>query len=316
MKQAHYKRTVGEKGYVMNKIRTILSVAVVILLGLATLALAEDAAMVVEVKSGQAVYNSGDKKGSEVALMDFLAPGVQIKLNPDTVLILNYFASGAREEIHGPGIVTIGNDKSGIKGAKVQSEKVDYLPQTAMNEGEGGHMGAVVLRDIGGPKDEVLPVGLKDTAVRSLPLKFQWVQVPGADEYSLSVTDSRGSGVISEKTKASYFEAQDMDFEKGVEYTWSVEALSGREVMGEGGGSFFLLPDEQVQHLALSEKYIQNTYPEDSMESRVARAMLYKKYQLNDEARVVLLELRKKQPLNTNIVKHLNDLRNNYHPGS
>ena len=44
--------------------------------------------------------------------------------------------------------------------------------------------------------------------------------------------------------------------------------------------------------------------------------MLYKKYQLNDEARVVLLELRKKQPLNTNIVKHLNDLRKNYHPGS
>ena len=316
MKLLGNNSTAEEKGLIMSKIRTVLCVALVVCIGFASVAMAEDAAMVVEVQSGQAMYDSGDKKGSEVALMDFLSPSDRIKLNKGTLLILNYFSSGAREEIQGPGVITVGENKSKADGATVKSDKVDYLPKTAMTEGGGEHMGAVVLRDAGGGSGAVLPIGLTETAVRSLPLKFQWIRVPGADSYALSITDSKGSGIVSEKIKATYFEVDDVKFEKGVEYSWTVEAFSGSDLIGEGGGSFYLLPDEQVQHVTVSEKYIQSTYPEDSMESRVALAMLYKKYQLNDEARVVLLELRKKQPQNLNIVKHLKDLKSNYKPGS
>jgi hypothetical protein len=137
-----------------------------------------------------------------------------------------------------------------------------------------------------------------------------------ADSYKLTVTDDKGERIITEKIKSTYYEADDEKFEKGMEYSWTVKAFSGNDVTAEGGGAFYLLPDEKVQQVDVSEKYILSTYPEDSMESRVALAMLYKKYELNDEARVVLLELRKKQPKNQNIVKHLKDLRTNYNPGS
>ena len=57
-----------------------------------------DAAMVVDL-SGTSVYESGSEKGNQVALMDFLAKGDVIRLEEGARLVLNYFASGLREEI-------------------------------------------------------------------------------------------------------------------------------------------------------------------------------------------------------------------------
>jgi hypothetical protein len=79
MKQIRNIRITRAKGKIMSNIRTVLCVALVVFIGFASAAMAEDAAMVVEVQSGQAMYDSGDKKGSEVALMDFLSPGDRIK---------------------------------------------------------------------------------------------------------------------------------------------------------------------------------------------------------------------------------------------
>ncbi len=74
---------------------------------------AQDVAMVVDLKKGRAYYETGDRQSREVILMDFLKTGDKIRLEPDTVLVLNYFDPGVREEISGPGNITVGTGSAG-----------------------------------------------------------------------------------------------------------------------------------------------------------------------------------------------------------
>jgi hypothetical protein len=87
-------------------------------------------------------------------------------------------------------------------------------------------------------------------------------------------------------------------------------------VSAGGGGQFYLLKPEAAAKLEQSEKAIQARFPKDQMEARIALALLYQKFELNDEARAVLLDLKVKQPKNENIDKQLTLLQGNYRPGS
>ncbi|MEW5722248.1 MAG: hypothetical protein AB1896_04020 [Thermodesulfobacteriota bacterium] len=303
----------------MKRKNALVILSVLVVLAWAAGALAQDAAMVVEMKGDPAVYESAAKKGQEVMLMDFLAEGDVIKLGPNTSLVLNYFASGAREEITGPGVITVGQQSSEKQGeAEIKTAKVDYIPEPTAGQGQEGalHVGTVALRGTSPASPELLPLGPSETAVRSLPLTFRWRPVSGAESYKFALRDKDGHVLVKGETKTPAYECDQADLARNQEYWWTVEAIEMEDVIAEGGGKFFLLGEKDLNQIALTEMYIQKHYEEGSAEAQIATAMLYKKYQLNEEAREVLMDLKKKHPRNANLDRQLNELNTNYTPRS
>lgn len=296
---------------------SIIVIMMFLLIGIVS-ALADEAAMVVELKDGAAVYESGQKQGEKVMLMDFVNEGEKIKIDKGATLVLNYFVSGAREEINGPGIISVGLEGSEKTGkVAIQSAKVDYIPSKARTgSGEAEHLGVVALRDTGPAKaDKVFPISLSKTAARTMPLTFRWGPIGRAENYSFKILDSAGKVVVKAETKEPVYVLEKETLSPGKEYSWNVEALSGKRKIAEGGSSFYMLDESRAGQVATTEQYIQKNYKADSTEYFVALVMLYTKYQLNDEARPILLTLRQSNPTNTNIVKQIRELQTNYSPG-
>jgi hypothetical protein len=300
--------------------KTILGVVGGLILALVlcpVFAWAEDAAMVVDQK-GAAQYADGIRKGKDVALMDFLAAGEKITLGSGTTLVLNFFASGAREEVSGPGTLIVG-EKGATKadGATVKTEKVDYIPNAGgALAADAQHSGVVVMRDMGDqPSEEVAPLNMVNTAARTLPITFHWESVTLAAKYKFTLTDVNDKVLFETTTTKPQAVCDKADLPRGQEIWWAVKVVDG-PVSAGGGGQFYLLKPEAAAKLEQSEKAIQTRFPKDQMEARIALALLYQKFELNDEARAVLLDLKVKQPKNGNIDKQLTLLQGNYRPGS
>ena len=293
---------------------------VLIALSWAQGAAAEDAAMVVDLKGGSARFAAGPRQGRQVELMAFLVRGDKIQLEPGTTLVLNYFASGLREEISGPGSVVIGLKSSQKGNAAVKSVKVDYIParaRTAPREAE--RAGVVTMRS--GPRalplsKEIQVLEPVRTAVRALPVRFVWRPVSGVGAYEVTLTDSVNNTLYSRNVADVVDICASPDLPRGRELNWRVETRVEGGLPARGGGAFYILSPAQVKEVAHAEAYIAKAYGPGSTEALVARAMLYTKYQLNDEARFVLLTLKEKQPKNENLVRYIQTLRDNFTPGS
>ena len=300
----------------MKKTTFLVIFALLAMLGQANPATAEDAAMVVDATGRPAIYDSGDRKDQSLMLMDFLALGDRIRLGADTRLVLNYFASGTREEIQGPGVIVIGQASSQKTGAKVvQSDKVDYIPpQSTVTGDDIQRAGVVALRDTQQAEQVVFPLGSDLTAVRDTPHLLRWRQVPGANRYQLTLTETNGQVLFETLTDHTDYCLQRSDLGRGVELRWKVNALDGAQVLARGGGRFYLLRPADLSQVDQVEKYIKDSFDDNSTEAKIALAMLYKKYQLNDDARSLLLDLRKDHPRNTNIIRQIKELRQNYKP--
>ena len=140
---------------------------------------AEDAAMVVDVLGPPAVFVNGSKEGRPVMLMDFLECGDQVDLQAGGKIVLNYFSSGAREEINGPGLIEIGLQGSReLEQTSIASSKVDYIPPLAsLKSMDGQHAGMVVLA---GRK----PGPLEQEPVTEAAGVSNWGAMPPADDLS------------------------------------------------------------------------------------------------------------------------------------
>ena len=314
-----------------NKSMTVGLAFFVVWMCLAGSATAEDAAMVVDLKGDQLSYVGGDLAGQGIVLMDFLAAGDRVEIKAGTTVVLNYFASGVREEISGPAVVTIGTEGSRKEGeGAIKSEKVAYLPpQSQTTKGDSGHVGATVmkssdsshvgsilLRSTGREmSDEVAiaPSSLSSTAVRNAPLIFRWQPVNGAEKYQIAVKVGQEE-ILKTSTDKTAYTFEKSGIPRGVEISWSVEALAGDKVIGRGAAKFYLVALPKLQEIADSEQAMAKEFPGESIEGLIARVMMYKQYELNEEARELLLKLREKYPRNVTIVRHIKDLRSNYQP--
>jgi hypothetical protein len=276
-------------------------------------AAAEDAAMVVDIQGTPAFYTDGEERTREVGLMDFLTPGDRIMLDAQTVLILNYFASGIREIISGPGVVTIGKESSReTGGAKIEASKVDYIPPpTEVESGDDQHMGAFALRSPAPPLPEISLLGHDRTAVRSTPVKLGWLPVKGADKYRLTVSVRGGAKVFETDTQDLFFILENR-LKPGREYIWRVIALAGEKALAGNVARFRLLDLSSLTRLIILEQNIEANTPRNSDEAKISKAMLYKKYGLNDEAGGLLSDLKDRYPGNEGIGRELKELANNY----
>jgi hypothetical protein len=293
---------------------------------------AADAAMVVEIVRGEAQYGGGAKEGQSVQLMDFLSSGDVITLLPDSVIVLNYLDSGNREQVAGPGRITVGPMSSeATDGAAIESSKAAFTPPPSLISTPGsGQFGAVTLRGIGnkstrkapaptvdpmqkrldqyktdcvGP-DKVAVINLYHTAALSKRPVFQWAAVPGARNYILTVFDSSGQKLIEEFPITNRFEIPAPGLVAGTRYRWSIQAVAGDREIASSWSEFWVLTDEQRQKVEADEKKIKSKGG-DSTETKIALTFMYQSNKLYDMAADVLRGLAAQYPKNENIAGKL-----------
>lgn len=274
---------------------------------------AEDTAMVIDIKNGKAYYEAGEKKGQEVTHMDFLTEGDQIRLTPRTVLILNYFASGLREEMAGPGSFTVGKSSSKREDDVItKADRIDYLPpKSAIRKGDIQQTGAVVLRTVGG-LSKITILSLSDTAVRSAQPVFRWQPVEGAETYKLRVFDVQDKLFFEITTDTTSFTYSKSDLHRGDQYWWTVLAMARGKIFAKGEGQFSVITEESLEKLIQAEREIIKQYPQESTESMVSLAMIYENHELFDDAADIFRKLHEKYPHNKNIINHLKMLDPNF----
>jgi hypothetical protein len=295
-----------------------LVIAVLLLAGLltaSTSALAVgNAAMVVDQTGGSAWYRSGDREGKSVELMDFLLAGEKLELGAGATLVLNYFASGRREEVRGPGTITVGPSASGgLEGVRIQVTTLDPLLKDVVAS-SSQHFGTVALRNLSGPTDGLVLDRLCNTAIRPGPVHLGWGEVSGAKTYHVTIESAR-KGKLKEWDAAVPGIDMAGDFlVYGESYTWTVTALAGARTIATGQGRFRVISQEKLTNVEAVERYIFKALPKGSTEALVALAQLYQKYELNDEARAILLKLEREHPDNPNIKEQLSVLEANFQP--
>jgi hypothetical protein len=262
--------------------------------------------MVIDIRNGQAYYETGEKKGTEVILMDFLTEGEQIRLTPQTILVLNYFASGLREEVTGKGSITVGKFSSKKEGdVVVKGNRVDYMPpRSVLNKADMQQTGAVVLRkDRGLSKITIL--SLFNTAVRSIWPVFRWNPVKEAEIYKLRVYDVQDRLYLEITTDKTSFTYTKSDLIQGEQYWWTVLAFRKGKILAKGEGQFSIITEEDLEKVIKAERGIKEQYLQESTESMITLAMIYQNYELYDDAVNIFLKLHKKYPQNKNIALYL-----------
>lgn len=302
---------------------------------------AQDTAMVVGLQNAGVFYESGEKEGQEVMLMDFLKPGDKIRLEPHSMIILNYFEPGIREEIIGPGRITVGTGASREavsmenitvrSGAAKETGTINHLkpglrekvsaketgipkivrtkthklpPKVFLLKEDVQQSGAVPLRG-DGEEFRILILGLANTSVRpSVPIIFRWKPVKGAELYHLRIYDLANNLHLKTGTKETSFTYEKSDMKCNEVYKWRVSAsVHGKTY--EGNGSFSVLSQDSLKKLIQAEEKIKAECPEDSDELLTRLAFVYRYYELNDESAEKLRELHRRHPWNKNIQRWL-----------
>lgn len=313
----------------MSKTVAALFLALLMIIGPGTGAsLAADAAMVVDQAGAEAKYEGGAKAGTPVNLMDFLSEGDQIILTTGSSLVLNYFASGQREKISGPGRLTVKATASEPgAGLKVETSKAAAPPPETIVTAGSQQAGSVALRSSrdAGQKvtptagnmakrrdqylaqfkgaNKVMPMSLFQTAVLPGKPVLSWKPVPGAAQYLVRViTPSRAWDAATDQTSLTY---AGPDLVPGSKYTWTVVARSGAGDLASGGGEFWVLSSGKIQEVSQAEAKIRKTSVPDSPEVQIGLVMLCEKYELYDEATAILRTLTQKYPRNQEMVKQL-----------
>ncbi|MEW6266602.1 MAG: hypothetical protein AB1641_26320 [Thermodesulfobacteriota bacterium] len=292
--------------------------------------LAADAAMVVDL-SGQAKFEGGAKAGQEVNLMDFLAEGDKLVLAGGAKLILNYFATGQRESVSGPGGVTIGASASKAgAGVKIETSAAAAPPPQSVIDAGAHHAGTVALRGVKPPPgakqppakgvlairrdrflaecvgpNKMAPLGLYLTASASTKPFFAWQAVAGAQAYSFKLMDSQGKKVFESVVDKNSLAYNGPELTPGDRYRWTAAALTGRKEIANGGGEFWVLPAAKLNSRAQEEEKIKKEYGLNSTEGQIGLAMLYQKYEMYDDAAAVMRALLQKHPQNKQMAMQL-----------
>ena len=264
---------------------------------------AEDVAMVMDILHGKAFYQAGNKKGKEVVLVDFLAEGDKIKLESKTTLILNYFASGTKEELTGPGTVTVGKDFSQTEGkVGVKRDKPDYVPsKLQVSKADLQQFGASQVRRYEMKDGEVMLLSLKDSNTRSTQPVFRWQPVEKAETYWLVVSDVHNTRYLNVETKETTLTYPKSGLIQGKDYEWIVLAIAKGRIIATGEGGFSILTEASLKELGQDEQAIKQLYPEKTAGRLISLAILYQNYRLFDDAVAILRELRQQYPENENI---------------
>ncbi|MDM8524963.1 hypothetical protein QUF80_16455 [Desulfococcaceae bacterium HSG8] len=304
---------------------TIIALIVTFFIILSNTACSEDAAMVMDIKRSTAYYEIGDKKGREIIILDFLKPGDRIRLKSGAVLVLNYFASGVWEEITGFGKITVGNGRSKGEGqVKIIASEPDYLPpirvgddrskkdedsqseiiasepnyflpKAAFSREDLQQSGVTVFR---GPGSAIV---LEDIAFRSPRPIFRWPRVQGAENYVVHISGTD----YNYKGQENSFTHNRSDMTRGNSYELKISAMVKDETLKEMKREFYILDQESLDKLILTEKKIRAECPEGSTGLLTRLAFVYRYYKLNDESADMLRKLHHRNPRNENIRRWL-----------
>ncbi|MBU2551036.1 MAG: hypothetical protein KKB20_21680 [Proteobacteria bacterium] len=312
--------------------RTFVSLilcAALVLGGAATIKAEPDAAMVTDLTGGKAVYRSGAKAGGEVMLMDFLAVGDRIELDEKALLTLNYFTSGNRERVSGPGQleVTAKGSQAG-PGIKLHSAPAAFLPPKAdLSDYDTRQTATVAMREARETKIElskqsaldkraddyrrcgIESIGLFQTGTRLTKPVLRWRPLEKATLYQFTLFDGQGQKLRSENMTSKTLARPLMNLKRGQRYRWQLVALAGDQTLARCESWFWTLSKDQSLEVVKAEKEINAGGRAASSETRIALAMLYHTHGLFDEEAEMLEKVLAQQPGNENISRYLIKLR-------
>lgn len=303
--------------------KTILIAAVLLVLaaalpGMRAWAADDYAAMILDV-TPDAVFREEGENWPAVQAMDFLYPGDNIQVSENATLVLNYFASGTREELTGPGTLRVGLEGSEIlTGLSLDKETLDYLPEKAeLDKAHSQNFGSVAMRR-GNTRDnrsqaKGLLLNKLNTAVRPGDQTFSWKPVSGASFYRVEIRDYKERVVASYDTDQTSLTVPAGLFAPKISYSWTVTAVEKGKAMDRSKGDFQLIKEQALEKVEKTEQTIFHRFQDTSsdVEELISLALLYEAHGLRDEAAQKLVLALERDPNNTAIKSRLKALNPN-----
>ena len=249
----------------------------------------------------------------EAQALDCLAAGDRLRLAEGARLVVYFFEAGFREEIQGPGLATVTQETLTLADGARQSARTELesvLPAGFCRPPE--RSGAGLVRDAGRFVSGLQPISPTDTAVRSPDFTFRWNRPDEADSFRLNLSVPLNPSLLDVRTRENSYQCPLENLSPGVEYKWTVVAQKDGVETTRAEGRFYLLSREARNEATYAEQYVRDHFPGGPTEKAVALVLLYRQYELNDEARQVLLQLRQDMPENDNFARQLNELADNY----
>ena len=270
-----------------------------------------DVALIVDEPIGRVTLQVETDQEQKANLMEFLNEGDRIELGPEAVVVLNYFYSGVRERIQGPGRVIVGLSASVFDpGMKVRKSPALTLPRTVTDSQQYGttvlrgdlpkYTGNDARKDAmmapwttgrrefflveGAGPEKVRLLNLFQTAVSSVRPVFRWRRYNNADQYRVKLFGPEGRILLDAVTSKSSLELIGPDLKRGLKYLWIVQAMNDGRIIGEGRGEFRVLTREDHEIVTTIKDEIQNSCRPSSAEIALTCAFLCQQYLLYDEA--------------------------------
>ncbi len=277
--------------------------------------LAEEAAMVMELIGPPPIFSHPERVGEEVVLFEFLSPGDQLDLFEGGLMNLIFFATSVREAITGPGKIEIEAGRSRVlEAASILRESLDSIPSNVHVDPEDReHVGLVPIRGYGEQTERrVLLSSLSNTAVQPGGRTFRWRPVPDAEYYELELYDPEGNLILRTATKETEFHLEGGELISDRPYQWVVRARAGGKILAEGLGVFHRLNDEDLGRMKSARTKIEEELGRETDAALMSLALLFRRYELNDNADIVLRRLLKEHPDNINLALMIRALDSNY----
>ncbi len=260
--------------------RTTTLLAVVLtagyLLGRPAPAAAADAvAMVTDLQGKVQVVDEGRKR--PLALLDYLRPGVEVKLGKDARVTLVYFQNSTQYVFTGEGAVRVAAGKpEALAGAKVASNEMRQGALVA-NARKEMAQGALVMKTVPQP---IQPLSPADTRVLDARPAFVWKSSKAKPPFSVTLRDVTQKVIAQGETKTMRYElSAGTALTGGARYTWRVEGKTeqGEVLVGEASFDVATAAEREKVHQA-------RPAPGAAFSERVTYAAILDGMGLRDEA--------------------------------
>ena len=278
------------------------------------------AAMIMELKGGQAKYAEGPLEGKALEVMEFLYPMDRIAVSSGGVMVLNYFETSRREEIKGPVVVEVTVEGSQVvkgKGA-VKGNAVEYLPPKsdvaavyAQNFGSVAFRGVSPTKSRQGAQVVAVLTPMETSLPAGKPISLSWKPVKGATEYVIILHQDRQKAIQRYKTTQTAYAIPAKILKPDLSYQWQLQAMDTQGVLAQNVGHVTILSAAATNRLAQDLKKLETQLQPNSTERLAALNLLYQRYGMKAEAAKVLLELNKRLPDNTFVINQLKSLNPN-----
>ncbi len=263
------------------------------LAGLFLCAAEEPVAMVTDLKGAASLVEGGSR--SSLAVLAYLAPGVEIQAEAGTRVVVTYLSEAREYSFNGPAKVAIGRNA-----AEVLQGKSGESRQLAESSTAAARKFAPLQRErmamlsfeMRGPSQALRLLGPVNTQVLAECPGFSWTTLPGIARYRLVLMDDAGLTAHEAHVEGGYYRLpREAVLQRGRKYTWKVEGKPQSGKMISATGSFVILDAERASTILAARPGAEAPFSE-----RVLYAVLLESEGLGFDARTEWRALARERP--------------------